>query len=29
MFSHVILGANDLEASRKFYDAALATLGDR
>ena len=27
MFSHVILGANDLEASRKFYDAALATLG--
>ena len=27
MFSHVILGANDIEASRKFYDAALATLG--
>ncbi len=27
MFSHVMLGANDLEASRKFYDATLATLG--
>ena len=27
MFSHVILGAHDLEASRTFYDAALATLG--
>ena len=27
MFSHVMLGANDLEASRKFYDALLATLG--
>ncbi len=23
MFSHVMVGANDLEASRKFYDAAL------
>ena len=27
MFSHVMLGANDLEASREFYDATLATLG--
>ena len=26
MFSHVMLGANDLEASRKFYDAILGTL---
>jgi catechol 2,3-dioxygenase-like lactoylglutathione lyase family enzyme len=27
MFSHVMLGAKDLETSRKFYDALLATLG--
>jgi len=27
MFSHVMVGANDLEASRKFYDAVLNTLG--
>ena len=27
MFSHVMVGANDLEASRKFYDAALGALG--
>ena len=27
MFSHVMLGVNDLEASRKFYDAVLSTLG--
>ena len=27
MFSHVIIGVNDLEASRKFYDALLGTLG--
>lgn len=27
MFSHVMLGASDLEASRKFYDAVLGTLG--
>ena len=27
MFSHVMIGANDLEASRKFYDAVLGTLG--
>ena len=27
MFSHVMLGANDVEASKKFYDAALGALG--
>ena len=27
MFSHVILGANDLDASKAFYDAALGELG--
>jgi len=27
MFSHVMLGANDLEDSRKFYDAILGALG--
>ena len=27
MFSHVMLGANDLEVSKKFYDAVLDTLG--
>ena len=27
MFSHVMVGANDLEVSRKFYDAALGALG--
>ena len=27
MFSHMILGANDMEASKKFYDATLSTLG--
>ena len=27
MFSHVIIGVNDLETSRKFYDALLGTLG--
>ncbi len=27
MFSHVMVGANDVEASRKFYDAILGTLG--
>jgi catechol 2,3-dioxygenase-like lactoylglutathione lyase family enzyme len=27
MFSHVMLGVNDLEVSKKFYDAMLATLG--
>ena len=27
MFSHVMLGTNDLEVSKKFYDAVLGTLG--
>jgi catechol 2,3-dioxygenase-like lactoylglutathione lyase family enzyme len=27
MFTHVVLGANDIEASRRFYDAALGALG--
>ena len=27
MFTHVTLGADDIEASRKFYDAALGALG--
>jgi len=27
MFSHIMVGANDIEASRKFYDATLGALG--
>lgn len=27
MFSHVMVGAKDVEASRKFYDAVLGALG--
>lgn len=27
MFSHVMLGANDLQQSKTFYDAILATVG--
>lgn len=27
MFSHVVLGANDIDASKAFYDATLAALG--
>ena len=27
MFTHITLGANDVEASRRFYDAALGALG--
>ncbi|WMJ70236.1 VOC family protein [Stenotrophomonas sp. 24(2023)] len=27
MFSHVVVGSNDLERSRRFYDALFATLG--
>ncbi len=27
MFSHIMLGVNDLEVSKKFYDAVLGTLG--
>ena len=26
MFSHIMLGANDLEASKAFYDAVLGEL---
>ena len=27
MFSHVMVGTNDMDAARKFYDATFATLG--
>ena len=27
IFTHVVIGTNDLERSRRFYDATLATLG--
>ncbi len=27
MFSHVMLGTNDIEASKRFYDAVLGTIG--
>ena len=27
MFSHVMVGANDLAASKKFYDAVLGAIG--
>ena len=27
MFSHIMLGASDIEASKQFYDAALGALG--
>ena len=27
MFSHVFVGANDVAASKKFYDAALGAIG--
>ena len=27
MFSHIMIGANDIEASKKFYDAILGELG--
>ena len=27
MFTHITVGSNDVEASRKFYDAALGALG--
>ena len=29
MFSHIMIGANDVEASRRFYDAILAELGHK
>jgi catechol 2,3-dioxygenase-like lactoylglutathione lyase family enzyme len=27
MFSHIMVGSNDIEASKKFYDAVLGVLG--
>jgi catechol 2,3-dioxygenase-like lactoylglutathione lyase family enzyme len=27
MFNHIMLGSNDIERSKRFYDAVLATLG--
>ena len=27
MFSHIMVGANDIEVSKKFYDAVLGALG--
>ena len=27
MFSHIMVGANNIEESKKFYDAALGALG--
>lgn len=29
MFSHVMLGANDIEAAKTFYDAVLGALGHK
>ncbi len=29
MFSHVMVGTNDLEKSKKFYDALFKALGGR
>lgn len=29
MFSHIMLGADDIETSKTFYDAALGALGTR
>ncbi|NNC36278.1 MAG: VOC family protein [Acidimicrobiales bacterium] len=29
MFSHIMLGADDIDASKVFYDAALGALGTR
>jgi len=29
MFSHIMLGANDIEESKKFYDAILDVIGHR
>ena len=27
MFSHIMVGANDIDAAKKFYDAVLGTIG--
>ncbi|OYY90658.1 MAG: glyoxalase [Sphingomonas sp. 28-66-16] len=29
MFSHVVLGANDLDAAKTFYDAVIGSLGGK
>ncbi|MCL6417351.1 VOC family protein [Aestuariirhabdus sp. Z084] len=29
MFSHIMIGANDIDASKKFYDAILGSLGHK
>lgn len=29
MFSHVVLGSNDIERSRKFYDAIITAIGGK
>jgi len=29
MFSHVMIGANDIEAAKKFYDATFAAIGGK
>lgn len=29
MFSHIMIGANDIEESKKFYDATLGALGSK
>ena len=27
MFNHIVIGSNDLERSKRFYNAVLGTLG--
>ena len=29
MFNHIMVGSNDIERSKRFYDAVLAVLGAR
>lgn len=29
MFSHIMVGANDIDASRRFYDATFAAMGGK
>lgn len=29
MFSHIMIGANDIQASKKFYDAVLGAMGHK
>lgn len=28
MFNHIMIGSNDIERSKRFYDAVLGALGD-